>query len=93
MTFKKEPLCPMRHALSFAASDICTQFSVIRYLSSVFRPLSSVLCPLLFCNQLIAILNIGISQHHIGINRGFLKRLVLSNSHGDVIDRLTGANG
>ena len=34
MTLKTEPLCPMRHALSFAASDICTQFSVIRYLST-----------------------------------------------------------
>ena len=50
------------------------------------------LCPPLFCNHLIAILNVGISQHHIGIDRGFFKRLVLSNSQGDVINRLTGPN-
>ena len=73
----------------------------LRYLSTFRLPHSdfqlqfSVFCLLflLLGNQLVAILDIGIANHDIRIQRRFFQGLVFSDPQGGVIDRLAGANG
>ena len=51
------------------------------------------ICLLLFCNQFVAVLHVGIADHDVRIQSRFFQGLVFTDAHGGVIDCLAGPNG